>query len=109
MDNERCLFDGFSLTKEAKREYLVSLIGKIYKVLHLFEERKTTGFSPEFFIYGQIWEINAANGWFDNKLTPVLVKLKGIYDEVNSISCKSVKKQVFEMERIVKSIIDGMN
>lgn len=104
MDN----ITGLSLTKEAKKEYLVSLIGKVYKILHLFEERKTTGFSPELFLYGQLWEINAANGLFDGKLVPIIVKIKGIYDEVETISCKAVKKQVFEMERIIKSILDGL-
>ena len=88
---------GFLLLKKQKRSILCPSLGRFTRCYTCLKKEK------------QIWEINAANGWFDNKLTPVLVKLKGIYDEVNSISCKSVKKQVFEMERIVKSIIDGMN
>ncbi len=42
----------FSLSNDAKKEYLDSLIGKMYKILHLIEEEGTTGYSPRPFIAG---------------------------------------------------------
>ena len=38
------------ISDSAKKEYLSSLIGKIHKILHLFEEEEETGFSPRHFI-----------------------------------------------------------
>ena len=107
MDEEKKMSE-FCISDSAKKEYLISLIGKIYKILHLFEEKESTGFSPDLFIFGQLWEINAANSLFDGRLVPILVKVKGIYDSIETITKKEVKKQVFEMEKIIKSMISTL-
>ena len=96
------------ISNSAKKEYLSSLISKIHKILHLFEEEDETGFSPKHFIYGQLFEINAANEMFDGKLIPIIVKIKGIYDNVETIEYRDVKKQIFESDKIIKSMLRSL-
>lgn len=93
------------ISNAAKREYLTSLIGKMHKILHLFEEEAETGFSPRLFIAGQLWEMNAANELFDGKLVPVIVKVKGVYEDAKNIEYREVKKQIFEIDKIIKSML----
>lgn len=93
------------LSKEAKRVYLISLIGKMLKILHLVEEEKQTGYSPLSFIAGQLFEVNAANVLFEGELVNIVIKLKGIYDEYKNLSFDKIKKQIFEIKRIINSIL----
>lgn len=101
MDKNEVLF---SISKEAKKEYLDSLIGKMHKILHLKEESSVTGYSLKPFIGGQLFEINAANSLFDGKLVNIVVKVKGIYDECDNMQTSDIKKQIFEIVRIIKSL-----
>lgn len=93
------------LSLEAKKIYLTSLIGKMLKILHLCEEEKVTGYSPLPFIAGQLFEINAANKLFDGELVGIIVKLKGVYDEYKTMPFDKVKKQIFEIKRILNSLL----
>lgn len=93
------------LSNDAKKQYLVSLIGKILKILHLIEEEKTTGFSPMSFIEGQLFEINAANTLFDDKLTSIIIKLTGIKENYANMSFDSIKKQIFECKKQINYLI----
>lgn len=95
----------FSLSKSAKKEYLESLIGKVYKVLHLIEEEEQTGYSPKAYIAGQLFEINAANELFEGKLVNIIIKLKGIYDNYKTIPFNDCKKQIFEIKKIINSLL----
>lgn len=97
--------DGIVISKEAKAEFLHSLIGKVHKILHLFEEQNETGYSPQAFIAGQLIDVNAANGLFGGKLIPIIVKMKAIYDNRDTMTCADVKKQVFEIDKIIKSML----
>lgn len=98
----------FSLSNKTKVEYLNSLIGKMYKVLHLIEEEDKTGYSPKDFIAGQLFEINAANALFDNKLATVIVKLKGVYDGYKTMPFDQCKKQIFEIKRIINYLLKSL-
>lgn len=93
------------ISQDAKKVYLTSLIGKMLKVLHLAEEEKETGFSPLPFIAGQLFEINAANVLFEGELINIIVKLKGIYDGYADLSFEKIKKQIFEIKRIINSML----
>ena len=101
-------FPKLIISDDAKREYLTTLIGKMHKILHLFEEEAETGFSPRFFIAGQLWDMNAANELFDGKLIPIIVKVKGVYDDAKNIEYREVKKQIFEIDKITKSMLRSL-
>lgn len=93
------------ISDDAKRSYLTSLIGKILKILHLIEEEKETGYSPLPFMANQLFEMNAANELFNGELIGIIVKLKGVYDELNTLPFREVKKQIFEIKRIINSML----
>lgn len=105
MDDKKDIENNFQISNAAKKEYLNALIGKVYKILHLVEEENQTGFSPKPFIAGQLFELNAANALFDGKLVNIIVKIKGIYDGYKEMSFDEVKKQIFEIKRIINHLL----
>lgn len=98
----------FALSDKSKKEYLSAIIGKTYKVLHLIEEEKTTGYSPKPFITTLLFEINAANDLFDGKLIQIIIKLKGIREGYQELPFKDIKKQIFEIKRIVNHLLSEL-
>lgn len=93
------------LSKEEKIEYLNQIIGKIHKALHLIEEEKETGFSPSPFISGLMFELNAADLLYNNKFVAIIVKLEGIRKGYKEMEFAEVKKQIFEIRRIINRMI----
>lgn len=105
MDDAKEFLDGeVVLSVEGKIEYISSLIGKCHKILHLLEEEETTHYSPKPFIYGQLVEINAANGLFRGKLTNVIVKIKAVYDGCGTLPFADCRRQLLEASKILKSL-----
>ena len=95
----------FTLSNKSKTEYLNAIIGKTYKVLHLIEEEKTTGYSPKPFITTFLFEVNAANDLFDGKLIQIIIKLKGMRENYKDMPFGDIKKQIFEIKRIVNHLL----
>ena len=95
----------FVLSDKSKIEYLNAIIGKTYKILHLIEEEKTTGYSPKPFITTFLFEVNAANDLFDGKLIQIIIKLKGIRESYKDMPFGDIKKQIFEITRIVNHLL----
>ena len=95
----------FEISKSAKREYLNTAINKTYKVLHLVEEEKDTGYSPKPYITGFLFELNAANELFDGKLVSIIIKLKGIREGYSELEFSKVKKQIFEIKKIINHLL----
>lgn len=93
------------ISKEAKKIYLTSLIGKMLKILHLVEEEEKTGYSPLSFIANQLFELNAANELFNGELIGIIIKLKGIYDELRTLPFQEIKKQIFEIKRLINGML----
>lgn len=89
------------LSTESKEKYLSALIGKMLKILHLIEEEKQTGFSPKQFIENQLFELNSANELFGGELVSIIVKLNGILDGYADMPFDSVKKQIFEIKKMI--------
>ena len=95
----------FVLSNKSKIEYLNAIIGKTYKILHLIEEEKTTGYSPKPFITTFLFEINAKKKKFDGKLIQIIIKLKGIRESYKDMPFGDIKKQIFEIKRIVNHLL----
>ena len=93
------------LSQEEKEQYVFQIISRAYKILHLFEEKDTSGFSPKEFIASQIFELKAADSLFNGKLIKIIVKLKAIYDNYDHITLREIKKQVFEVQKIANSLL----
>ena len=95
----------FELSKSAKIEYLNTAISKTYKILHLVEEEKDTGYSPKPYITGFLFELNAANDLYGGKLVSVIIKLKGVREEYKDLPFCKIKKQIFEIKKIINRLI----
>ena len=104
MNNEEFL-PQVILSKEAKIEYLNSIIGRVHKVLYLIEEEKETGFSPSPFMSGIMFELNAANQFYGNKFVTVIIKLEGIRKGYKEMEFSDIRKQIFEIRRIINRMI----
>lgn len=96
------------LSESGKKVYLTSLIGKMLKILHLIEEEKDTGYSPYPFIVGQLFELNSANELFNGELVNIIVKLNGIGNTYKELPFDKTKKQIFEIKRIINSLLAKM-
>lgn len=96
------------LSDEAKKTYLTSLIGKMLKILHLVEEEEKTGYSPEPFMIGQLFEINSANVLFEGDLVNIIIKLNGIRENYKTMPFAQVKKQIFEIKRIIQTLLSKL-
>lgn len=95
----------FELSKSAKKEYLNTAISKTYKILHLIEEEKDTGYSPKPYITGFLFELNAANDLYDGKLVSIIIKLKGVREGYSDLPFSKIKKQIFEIKRIINHLL----
>lgn len=93
------------LSKEEKTEYLNSIISRTHKILHLVEEEKTKGYSPAPFITGLMFELNAADPLYDHKFVTVIIKLEGIRKQYKDMEFCDIKKQIFEIKRIINRMI----
>ena len=98
----------FSLSNSAKREYLNTVISKAYKILHLIEEENITAYSPKPFITGVLFELNAANDLYDGKLVSIIIKLKGIREGYKDMPFSDIKKQIFEIKRMVNHLLKSL-
>lgn len=96
------------LTVEGKRAYLIKLIPKMIKILHLIEEEPQTHNSPAHFIFGQLIELNSANQLFDNELIEIIVKLNVVYNTYASVEFKETKKQIFEIKNKINYLLDTL-
>lgn len=105
MENKLNTPPKFELGVSSKKEFLNLAISKTYKIFHLIEEEEQTGYSPKPFITGFMFELNAANELFDGKLVAIIVKLKGIKDEYKTLQFSFIKKQIFEICKIINSLL----
>ncbi len=93
------------LSDDAKKTYLVALIGKMLKILHLVGEESKTGFSPRQFIEGQLVELNSANELFDGKLVTIIVKLNSVLNTYQEVPFEAIKKQIFEIKKNIEYLL----
>ena len=90
------------LSTISKIAYLDGLIGRIYKILPLFEE---LGELPiQVYIGALMIDVNSANELFDGKLVDVLVKLNSIHEK--ETTHKQIKKTTFECTNMVQKMKD---
>ena len=93
------------LSKEEKIEYLNSIIGRTHKILHIIEEEKEKGYSPTSYISGIMFELRAADALYDHKFVTIIVKLEGIRKQYKEMEFSEIKKQIFEIRRIINRMI----
>ena len=104
-DNNIEILPRVILSKTEKTEYLNSVISRTHKILHLIEEEKIKGYSPRPFITNLMFELKAADGLYDNKFVTIIVKLEGIRKQYKDMEFCDIKKQIFEIKRIINRML----
>lgn len=96
----------FSLTDGEKEEYLKSVRKQLIKLLNLIEAERDGGASARLYFGGLMFDIGSADWLFGNRLSPVLVKLSGLYrdDAYLTLEHRVVRNKVFES----RGIVDGL-
>ena len=79
------------ISDKAKQVYLERLIGKLFKILPMFEEQDKI--VPKVYVHALVININSANDLFDGVLIDIVIKLNELYIS-NEISHKEVKRLV---------------
>lgn len=92
------------INDSTKKLYLKRFIGKIYKILPMFEE---SGFISDIYIYGVLLDINSANELFDGILIEVIVKINSLYKA--HLTHRQIKKIVLECTNMLKAIEEGLS
>lgn len=80
--------------------YIDKYIGKIYKILPMYEE--TNEISP-IYVYGLLVDMNSANELFDGILIEVIVKIHSLY-KLESTTHRQLKKLVLECTNLLSTI-----
>lgn len=97
----------FSLTDGEKEEYLKSVRKQLIKLLNLIEAERDGGASARLYFGGLMFDIGSADWLFGNRLSPVLVKLNGLYHDnaYLTLDHRVVRNKVFESRGIVDGLI----
>ena len=79
---------------------------QLIKLLTLIEAERDGGASALLFFGGLLFDIGSADWLFGNRLSPVLVKLNGLYIEKAYLTLehKVIRNKIFES----RGIIDGL-
>lgn len=103
--NEEALC-AIALTDGEKVAYLRTLRTQLIKLLNLIEAERDGGASARLFFGGLMFDVGSADWLYDNRLSPVLVKLHGLYlDEAYlTMEHRMVRNKIFES----RGIIDGL-
>jgi len=88
------------IDNKTKILYLNNLVGKVYKILPLYENE--TDEMLKVYLGGLLIDINSANVLFNGILIDLIIKIHSIY--VNDFDHKQVRKIVLECTNLVKKI-----
>jgi hypothetical protein len=87
------------LSTEAKIDYLDRLVGKVFKILPMYEEKDP---NINIYIHGILISMNNANDLFDYALTDILIDVKSLYQ--TELVHKDFRKKVLDSATEIKKI-----
>lgn len=79
----------------------------IIKLLYMIEEEREKQTDISLFFYGCVFEIASSNTLCNGKLTKVLIKIHGLYenDKYKKMSHAQIKRQIMESKGILDYLI----
>ena len=95
----------FSLTEE--KECYTSIRSQLIKLLYMIESEQESGNDISLWFYGFMFDLASANVLCSNKLTRVVIKIHGLYDNKNykTMTHAQIKRQIMEAKGIVDHLI----
>lgn len=99
--------------KFSKKEQLTCFKGlskELVKLLYMIEEEQKTGKSIDLWFYGLMYELTSSNILCENKLTKVIVKIFGLYENQHykTLNHDQIKRQIFEAKGVLDYLIDDL-
>lgn len=94
------------LSLSAKVSYLEKLRNKVITILYLIEQQQENPeTNPDNYLQSLLFDVNAANLLFEDKLSEVVIKLVGISTTYKNSAHNVIRKQVLETRRLVDDLI----
>lgn len=94
------------LSLSAKISYLEKLRNKVITILYLIEQQQENPeTNPDNYLQSLLFDVNAANLLFEDKLSEVIIKLVGISTTYRNSAHNVIRKQVLETRRLVDDLI----
>ena len=93
------------LSLSAKISYLEKLRNKVITILYLIEQQQENPeTNPDNYLQSLLFDVNAANLLFEDKLSEVVIKLVGISTTYRNSAHNVIRKQVLETRRLVDDL-----
>ena len=110
MPEEETKLEVVSLTDGEKAEYLRYVRRQLVKLLSLIEAERDGGASAFAFFGGFLFDLNSADWLFGNRMSPVIVKLNGLYRDgaYRDADMRTVRNKIFESRGIVEGLLKDL-
>ena len=105
-ENERAL-PSIHFSPEEELECYIGLRSQLIKLLYLIEAEQRGESSAELWFYGFLFDLASANTLCSKKLTRVIVKVHGLYDNYayKTMTHAQIKRQIMEAKGILDYLI----
>lgn len=92
---------------EEEKECYINLRNQLIKLLYMIEAEKRGEGDISLWFYGFMFELASSNSLCNNKLTKVIVKIHGLYDnnQYKEMTHAQIKRQIMESRGILTHLI----
>lgn len=92
---------------EEERSCYIALRGQLIKLLYMIEKERRGEGDIGLWFYGMMFDLASANSLCHNKLTKVVVKIHGLYDnnQYKHMEHAQIKRQIMESKGILDYLI----
>ncbi len=101
--------EAIKLTPEGEVQCFRDLRSQLIKLLYMIEAESRGEQDISLWFYGFVYELASSNVLCNEKLTKVLVKVHGLYDEdkYKTMTHAQIKRQIMECRGIVDGLINA--
>ena len=92
---------------EEEKDCYIDLRSQLIKLLYMIEAEQRGEADAQLWFYGFVFDLASANTLCHNKLTRVIVKIHGLYDNLNykTMTHEQIKRQIMESRGILDHLI----
>lgn len=116
MENKECNPSGSGVctrirfSPEEEKQCYLNLRSQLIKLLYMIEAESRGEISIDMWFYGFMFELASSNALCGDKLTKVVVKVHGLYDESHykEMTHAQIKRQIMESKGILDHLIDDV-
>lgn len=100
-DNQLCF------SPAVEKDYYVNLNNQLIKLLYIIEDEQNGKGEAKLWLHGFMFELSSANVLCKGKLTKVVIKVHGLYENnhYKEMTHKEIKRQIMESRGIIDHLI----